>query len=269
MDYELKLLLAITRRLPRVRGAGYFANKLINFYRRKPRQKVITRIYDFILELEPNENVDAGLLFYPHLYDWRELEFIQQNLPRGGKFVDAEAYIGWYSLIASKIVGAEGEVIAIEANPYNAERLRRNIELNNIHNIHVFQVGLSDRREKLRLYLNLKGNRGGHTFANFKGLKHTEGPMILCLPLLDILKKCKWDYIDGMKMDIEGFEYRVLKAFLSEAPRTLFPRFLIVEVNPLYSSYGSLKIPELLSNFGYTLFRKYKINEIYILKERL
>ena len=118
------------------------------------------------MELDPNENVNAAILFYPHLYDWQELEFIRKNLPRGGKFIDAGAYIGWYSLIASKIVGPEGEVIAIEADPYNAERLRRNIELNNIKNIRLFQVGLSDRHEKLRLHQNLKGNRGRNTFVN-------------------------------------------------------------------------------------------------------
>jgi len=189
MDFELKLFSTITRHLPRIKGADYLANKIKDFYRRKKRQKVITRIHDFLLELDPNENVDAAILFYPHLYDWQELEFIRKNLPRGGKFIDAGAYIVWYSLIASKIVGPEGEVIAIEADPYNAERLRRNIELNNIKNIRLFQVGLSDRHEKLKLYQNLKGNRGGNTFVNLHNTSHVEGPVITCLPLLSILKK--------------------------------------------------------------------------------
>jgi FkbM family methyltransferase len=48
----------------------------------------------------------------------------------GDMVVDIGAHIGRYTIIASKRVGANGKVIAIEANPSNFEMLKRNIQLN-------------------------------------------------------------------------------------------------------------------------------------------
>ncbi len=38
-----------------------------------------------------------------------------------------------------------------------------------------------------------------------------------------------FERIDAMKMDIEGFEDRVLPPFFETAPRSLWPRLLILE----------------------------------------
>jgi len=38
MNLELKLMLTFTRRLSKLRGAGWIANKLKSFYNRKPLQ---------------------------------------------------------------------------------------------------------------------------------------------------------------------------------------------------------------------------------------
>jgi hypothetical protein len=47
--------------------------------------------------------------------------------------------------------------------------------------------------------------------------------------LLDLLVADGFDRVDAMKVDIEGFEDRVLPPFFSTAPRTLWPRLLILE----------------------------------------
>ena len=74
MNIELKILTFISRLLPAVRGAGLIPLKLlIPFYKRKPRSKVVTKVYNYFMELDPNESVDNCLLFYPHLCDRVEL----------------------------------------------------------------------------------------------------------------------------------------------------------------------------------------------------
>src|SRR5262249_15305147 len=52
------------------------------------------------------------------------------HLPSGGTYVDVGAQIGYCSLKASALVGSEGRVVAIEANPDTVKLLRQNIHAN-------------------------------------------------------------------------------------------------------------------------------------------
>ncbi|MEO0169245.1 MAG: FkbM family methyltransferase, partial [candidate division WOR-3 bacterium] len=45
------------------------------------------------------------------------LTFIRDNLKEGQVFVDVGAYVGFFSIFASKIVGKNGKVLAFEPNP--------------------------------------------------------------------------------------------------------------------------------------------------------
>lgn len=55
---------------------------------------------------------------------------LQQHLRPGMTFYDIGANIGFFSLMASRIVGRDGHVVAFEADPEVANRLRENIERN-------------------------------------------------------------------------------------------------------------------------------------------
>lgn len=252
------MLLAVTRNLPPVKGAGWLANKLKAFYNRKSRPTVIAEVLGFELELEPAECVDGGLLFYPHLYDRREFTFLQSRLPQGKTFVDVGANVGIYSLVASQLVGNRGRIISIEADPYSSEKLIRNVRRNNIRNIEVIQIGVSDRSETLLLHQQTTGNRGGSTFVG-----GGDGVPIDCLPLLEILENKKVSHVAAMKIDIEGFEEKVLRAFFENASLELYPRILIVEFNPTYVADG--KLAQLLLTRGYMLALKAGLNRVWVL----
>ena len=51
-------------------------------------------------------------------------------LPPGGTFVDIGAHFGYFTLLASRLVGADGRVLSIEAMPSTHGYLRRNVEAN-------------------------------------------------------------------------------------------------------------------------------------------
>ena len=60
-----------------------------------------------------------------------------------------------------------------------------------------------------------------------------------------------------MKMDIEGFEEKVLKRFFEEAPRGMWPNFICAEI---------LHVPEvvsLLKKNGYKLRLKARENSVF------
>jgi FkbM family methyltransferase len=55
---------------------------------------------------------------------------LQQHLREGMTFYDIGANIGFFSLLAARLVGKEGRVVAFEADPEIAARLREHMERN-------------------------------------------------------------------------------------------------------------------------------------------
>jgi FkbM family methyltransferase len=260
---ELALMLSVTRRLPPIKGAGRVGNVLRRVYNRKPREPIEAEVVGFRMKLDAAETVDGAILFCPQLYDHTEISYLRASLHPGDCFVDVGAHIGLYSLIASGLVGADGRIIAIEADPYNFARLRVNLELNGVTNIDALCRGVSDRREILRLGINTTGNRGGNSFLK----EGRAGTMVDCVPLLETLLHHNSREIGGLKLDIEGFEFRVLKQFFSDADRSLYPRFIITEYFPEWVGRAGGDTLALLVSRGYRLRRRTRFNSILELSE--
>jgi FkbM family methyltransferase len=233
-SFELRLFRSLGSKLPRVRGAGVIGNMLARRYRRKPRPPIVSKVLDFKMHLDPHEFVDSRLLFMPQLYDYREIAFLRRHLESGDIFVDVGANIGFYSLVASRCVGDSGKVIAIEAEPSTFEILAANVELNGMDNVIPANFGASDKEEVLSMRVSaghgLYRNRGSNSFLHDKD---GEVKQIPCKPLGTVFDEFQIPRIDGLKLDTEGFEYRIFKAFFSGAlPAEQLPRFIIFEQNP-------------------------------------
>jgi precorrin-6B methylase 2 len=79
---------------------------------------------------------------------------IQYFHPKEGDVVvDVGAHIGRYTIIASKRVGPNGKVIAIEADPSNFEMLNRNVQLNRLANVTTLNYAAFSRETRIKLYL--------------------------------------------------------------------------------------------------------------------
>ena len=81
------------------------------------------------------------------------------------------------------------------------------------------------------------------------------------MPLLDILEQQGIERLKGIKLDIEGFESRVLRAFFRAAGSVLHPDFVILEVNPVFSNLGSPV--DILQDYGYRLVLDCGLNMIF------
>ena len=96
-------------------------------------------------------------------YDFQIMTFHEDHIiehnftpKEGGIVIDVGAHIGPYTLIASRRVGLNGKVVAIEADSENFNILNRNIQLNKLTNVIALNYAAFSKEDELKLYLPSK-----------------------------------------------------------------------------------------------------------------
>ncbi len=186
----------------RLPGAG----KLYRFFYAKFKPSGIAEVFSGGHKIFINSR-DTGIAPYllmgkPFAPD--EIALLEKILKPKMVFVDIGANIGYFSLIAAKLVGSGGKVFAFEPDSENFKLLEKNIKANNYKNITAVQKAISDKTGKARLYLDSE-NLCGHSLTARKGNKFVEVETVV---LDDFLRDEK---IDVIKIDVEGFEPAVLE----------------------------------------------------------
>jgi FkbM family methyltransferase len=128
-------------------------------------------------------------------------------LPRGGAFLDVGAHAGYFTLLASHLVGASGRVFAVEPNPRTFLALQRHLTQNAVGNVDAMMCGLADRAGVLALHLPPSQRDYNATVLPRDGWTRAE----VAVRTLDACVR-QWDIarIDLMKIDVEGAEPLVL-----------------------------------------------------------
>ena len=208
---------AAANKVPPIRGFGLVlehATKVFSGW----DVEVRARIDGSLMWANPTIVSGRRRLFTSAYHDRGERAFVKQVVKRGDYVIDVGANVGTYTLLCARL-GAS--VTAVEAEPANAAILRRNIALNG-YQVDVRQVGVSDKAETLTLNLD-EGDIGSHSFAKVGAARSVE---IACLPLVEVVEPRQARL---MKIDIEGFEYRVLKRYFGDTPISLRPQWILIE----------------------------------------
>lgn len=85
-----------------------------------------------------------------HESEIRLAKYLVQNLKEGDAFLDVGAHFGYFTLMASALVGNSGKVLAIEPSKGSFELLKGNVEGNK--NISIFHRAVSDKQETVDFY---------------------------------------------------------------------------------------------------------------------
>lgn len=167
------------------------------------------------------------LLFQGRRYDHWHIGQLGQLVPPGGTFIDIGANFGFYSLIAQRLVGSTGKVIAIEPNPVMTKRLKVNLALNGIDTVKLLEVAVGEQEGHAAANTDA-GNHGIVGFGQGASEK-TDALSVPMVPLTTLLEREGVNAIDMLKIDIEGFEDRAMMPFLRDAPRSLLPAAILIE----------------------------------------
>lgn len=143
------------------------------------------------------------------LYERHKRTAIRTHLEPGMTFVDAGANKGDFSLLAARLVGDSGKVLAFEPEPENCMWIRRSIELNGYRNISLYEVALGEKSESTQLYLGEKS--GWHTLLPFQPFRNVGTVPILKRTLDSVLEDINHKRVNMIKIDVEGVELEVLR----------------------------------------------------------
>src|SRR5262249_14717294 len=142
-------------------------------------------------------------LWEPNITSW-----ISSSLRRGDSFIDVGANIGYYSLLASSLVGQQGSVVAVEASPKTFSELQTNLTLNKTNNVRSVNLAASDRIGKVKIFRGHEHNTGLTTVLDYKGFEFE--CEVAAAPLSEILQPREMKHARIVKIDVEGAELSVV-----------------------------------------------------------
>lgn len=163
--------------------------------------------------------------------------------------IDAGANIGLTTLyLKSKYPKAK--VILLEPENSIFERMKTNLEINQLTDVIPIQCGLWYEETTLQIDRSFRDNEDW----SVKLTKHSEGNVanIKCKTLSQIKKEFEIDVIDFLKIDIEGAEKEVF--LMDEGIKTWLPSIKIVALEIHDETNARHEIETVMKNSGFSIF---------------
>lgn len=141
-------------------------------------------------------------------FERREHEVFSSLVRPGMTVLDIGANVGFYSLIASKLAGPEGRVVAFEPSERERRRLAAHLRLNRARNVTVRAHALGERDEIATLHVVDESDSGCNSFR-----PGNVGPTTATVVDVKRLDDCipSGRPVDVVKLDVEGAELAVLR----------------------------------------------------------
>lgn len=210
--WKLKALRGMTQLRKAFDIAGLSALPGVKAMGKRLQQQWIEEFYDARSEMMSVE-LNGIELFIPRdfvsHYVSQEYEPVTQKmfahaLKPGMSVADVGAHIGYYSLLAAKLVGASGSVYAFEPCKENLSILDANVRRNGFENLEVYPYAVGSHRE-IRQF-NITGSSDSNGFYAHPPTETVRTVEVEQVALDEIIKTP----LDAVKIDVEGAELEVL-----------------------------------------------------------
>jgi len=169
-----------------------------------------------IVILNPNDPVVSGALTL-RVYERTETQFFKSVCKPGMTFVDVGANIGLYTALALPRIGSTGRVVALEPDRESFEYLRKTVIANHAHNVTCVRKGAADYSGVMQLFIS-ENNRGDNRL--YDNELSTGSYDVDVTPLDLLLKELGITTVDLVKIDVQGFEGRVLRGMRETIARS-------------------------------------------------
>ncbi|HEY4194457.1 MAG TPA: FkbM family methyltransferase [Mucilaginibacter sp.] len=152
-------------------------------------------------------------------------KLIRISLKPGNVALDIGANIGLQTIRMAQSVGSKGSVYSFEPLSYLQDKFKKNIAFNRLENVTLFPFALSDQPNEITYSINENNwNQGTFSLNNKNAGGNTQQITIKVADQLTELQELR--QLDLVKIDVEGFEFHVLKGLVMTLkkykPRIIF-----------------------------------------------
>lgn len=203
------------------------------------------------------ENWSERLTYFLGRYYDLELQLLMNKCLRpGDRFIDIGANVGMISLHAAWLVASRGLVESFEPNPSCCQRIVESLSKNKITQVKLFEMGLSDNVGSLTLKVITK-HSGMGTFAqpDEKQQELISDTFEVQVQTGDSVILKNSTPVKLIKIDVEGFEYRVLKG-ISQTLSRWYP-IVVLEVAENWlkrAGTSRIEVCDYMRQFGYVAY---------------
>lgn len=151
----------------------------------------------------------AVALASPRGYEPEMCSALEHFLKPSGVFVDVGANEGFFAVMASKLVGGGGRVLAVEPQSRLKVVVERNLRLNRALNAILVQAAISDTEGSVELFVSPDMNTGSTSLRNSTRYR-LPSETVSVMTLSQLFEFAGIQSADLVKMDIEGSEYEAV-----------------------------------------------------------
>lgn len=188
--------------------------KKLFFYMAKLNLKYL--FIDKLMELKKERIFQYDILAFDYM-NIRQLfeeifyrnEYYFKTKNKNPIIIDCGANIG-FSIIYFKWLYPDSTVYGFEPDKGTFELLKKNIEKNNLKNVHLINAAVSDKSGKIDFFIDPK-HPGALAMSTRYGRMPKYKTTVQSISLSSFIKENNIQNIDFIKMDIEGSEKEVLK----------------------------------------------------------
>jgi len=188
------------------------------------------------------------VMMYAHVFGIWEPDisrFVASRLKPGDTFIDIGANVGYYTLLASTVVGDAGRVVAIDASPRLFDMLRDNVQRNQLNSVvRAVNVAAASTPGTLTVHIGPEHNLGLTTTVSRSGF--AAEATVDAMPLHDVLTDDEQRHARLVKIDVEGGEDDVLAGMVEFLRQARDDVEILVEMTPRWWSSGARTPAEVL-----------------------
>ncbi|MGY1437396.1 FkbM family methyltransferase [Streptomyces reniochalinae] len=234
---------------------------LSEHFTRNPGRHTVTTRTGAVFEVDTEDLIQRYLYLFgvwePHMTNW-----LTRRLRPGDGFVDVGANIGYFSVLASRLVGGAGAVTALEASPRFHRQALRNLRLNHCTNVRAVNAAVAAEHETLRFTLASSRNLGANSAVPW------DGPVASSFeadaePLAQLLRPDEIERARVIKIDVEGGEGAAIRGLEPVLGRLRPDAEIAVEVAPDRMARLGDDAAELLRTMRGHGFHPYRLTNSY------
>jgi len=178
--------------------------------------------------------------------------FVPPYIPRSGDIImDIGSHIGTFALFAASKI-KDAKIFAIEASRENFKYLEKNVTMNNLKNIAIYNFALSDTRGPIRLYHDIFSGSVGHSITMPFSERSEDSEEVWSDTLKNFLEASNIQDCNYARFNCEGSEFKIIL----NTPKEILQRIAIMTIlyhEDLIKGFSGKDLAEYLKKCGFSV----------------